>query len=170
MKILNFGSLNIDNVYNVEEFVRPGETVTAKSHTVFAGGKGLNQSIAAARAGAEVIHGGAIGSDGGFLASLLEEAGADAGHLLRLDIPTGHTVIEVDAGGQNRILVWGGANRGLTHAYLEDVFACGSDGDIAPASERDQPHRQHHPPCARSRLPRSIQPLTLPGESRCAAA
>ncbi len=61
MKILNFGSLNIDNVYTVEEFVRPGETVTAKSHTVFAGGKGLNQSIAAARAGAEVIHGGAIG-------------------------------------------------------------------------------------------------------------
>ena len=50
MKILNFGSLNIDNVYTVEEFVRPGETVTAKSHTVFAGGKGLNQSIAAARA------------------------------------------------------------------------------------------------------------------------
>ena len=66
MKILNFGSLNIDNVYTVEEFVRPGETVTAKSHTVFAGGKGLNQSIAAARAGAEVIHGGAIGPDGGF--------------------------------------------------------------------------------------------------------
>ena len=130
MKILNFGSLNIDNVYTVEEFVRPGETVTAKSHTVFAGGKGLNQSIAAARAGAEVIHGGAIGPDGGFLASLLEEAGADAGHLFKLDIPTGHTVIEVDAGGQNRILVWGGANRGLTHAYLEDVFACGSDGDI----------------------------------------
>lgn len=97
MKILNFGSLNIDNVYTVEEFVRPGESVTAKSHTVFAGGKGLNQSIAAARAGAAVIHGGAIGPDGGFLASLLEEAGADAGHLLRLDIPTGHTVIEVDA-------------------------------------------------------------------------
>ena len=69
MKILNFGSLNIDNVYTVEEFVRPGETVTAKSHTVFAGGKGLNQSIAAARAGAEVIHGGAIGPDGGFLGS-----------------------------------------------------------------------------------------------------
>ena len=42
MKILNFGSLNIDNVYTVEEFVRPGESVTAKSHTVFAGGKGLN--------------------------------------------------------------------------------------------------------------------------------
>ena len=66
MKILNFGSLNIDNVYTVEEFVHPGETVTAKSHTVFAGGKGLNQSIAAARAGAEVIHGGSIGPDGGF--------------------------------------------------------------------------------------------------------
>ena len=126
MKILNFGSLNIDNVYTVEEFVRPGETVTAKSHTVFAGGKGLNQSIAAARAGAAVIHGGAIGPDGGFLAALLEEAGADAGHLLKLDIPTGHTVIEVDAGGQNRILVWGGANCGLTHTYAAatEISSC----------------------------------------------
>ena len=62
MKILNFGSLNIDNVYTVEEFVRPGETVTAQSRTVFAGGKGLNQSLAAARAGADVIHAGAVGS------------------------------------------------------------------------------------------------------------
>ena len=75
MKILNFGSLNIDNVYTVEEFVRPGETVTAQSRTVFAGGKGLNQSLAAARAGADVIHAGAVGSDGGFLIDLLEQSG-----------------------------------------------------------------------------------------------
>ena len=77
MKILNFGSLNIDNVYTVEEFVRPGETVTAQSRTVFAGGKGLNQSLAAARAGADVIHAGAVGSDGGFLIDLLEQSGVD---------------------------------------------------------------------------------------------
>ena len=119
MKILNFGSLNIDNVYTVEEFVRPGETVTAQSRTVFAGGKGLNQSLAAARAGADVIHAGAVGSDGGFLIDLLKQSGVDVSRLLETDTPTGHTVIEVDAEGENRILVWGGANRELTHSYLE---------------------------------------------------
>lgn len=130
MKILNFGSLNIDNVYTVEEFVRPGETVTAQSRTVFAGGKGLNQSLAAARAGADVIHAGAVGSDGGFLIDLLEQSGVDVSHLLETDTPTGHTVIEVDAEGENRILVWGGANRELTHSYLEKIFSCGEEGDI----------------------------------------
>ena len=130
MKILNFGSLNIDNVYTVEEFVRPGETVTAQSRTVFAGGKGLNQSLAAARAGADVIHAGAVGSDGGFLIDLLEQSGVDVSRLLETDTPTGHTVIEVDAEGENRILVWGGANRELTHSYLEKIFSCGEEGDI----------------------------------------
>ena len=130
MKILNFGSLNIDNVYTVEEFVRPGETVTAQSRTVFAGGKGLNQSLAAARAGADVIHAGAVGSDGGSLIDLLEQSGVDVSHLLETDTPTGHTVIEVDAEGENRILVWGGANRELTHSYLEKIFSYGEEGDI----------------------------------------
>ena len=130
MKILNFGSLNIDNVYTVEEFVRPGETVTAQSRTVFAGGKGLNQSLAAARAGADVIHAGAVGSDGGFLIDLLEQSGVDVSRLLETDTPTGHTVIEVDAEGENRILVWGGANRELTHSYLEKIFSYGEEGDI----------------------------------------
>lgn len=58
MRIINFGSLNIDKVYQVEQFVRPGQTITAKDYAVAAGGKGLNQSLAAARAGAEVLHAG----------------------------------------------------------------------------------------------------------------
>ena len=84
--------------------------------------------------------------------------------------PTGHTVIEVDAGGQNRILVWGGANCGLTHTYLEDVFACGSDGDIVllqnETSLTDSIIRRAHGLGFRV----VFNPLTLPGESRCAAA
>ena len=60
MRIINFCSLNIDKVYQVEQFVRPGQTITAKDYAVAAGGKGLNQSLAAARAGAEVLHAGAI--------------------------------------------------------------------------------------------------------------
>ena len=99
MKIINFGSLNIDNVYNVQEFVKPGQTIFSNSFQVAAGGKGLNQSIAAARAGAPVIHAGCIGQNGAFLADLMQEAGVDISALLTLDAPTGHTVIEVNAAG-----------------------------------------------------------------------
>lgn len=58
MKVLNFGSLNLDYVYQVEHFVAPGETPSAVSQQVSCGGKGLNQSVALARAGAEVFHAG----------------------------------------------------------------------------------------------------------------
>ena len=62
-KILNYGSLNIDYVYNVPHFVMPGETLAAINRNVFAGGKGLNQSVALSRAGGEVYHAGAVGKD-----------------------------------------------------------------------------------------------------------
>ena len=103
MKILNFGSLNIDIVYAVEHIVKPGETISAPSRALHAGGKGLNQSIAAARAGAQVIHAGNIGGDGAFLAELLQDAGANVSHLRTLDAPSGHAVIQVDKHGQNSI-------------------------------------------------------------------
>ena len=64
MKVINFGSLNIDLVYHVREFARPGETITATNFARFAGGKGLNQSVALSRAGAPVVHAGMVGSDG----------------------------------------------------------------------------------------------------------
>ncbi len=131
MKIINFGSLNIDNVYNVQEFVKPGQTIFANSFQIAAGGKGLNQSIAAARAGAQVIHAGCIGSNGSFLADLMQEAGVDISHLLTLDAPTGHTVIEVNASGQNRIIVHGGTNQMLTQDYLDAVLSKAAPGDLA---------------------------------------
>ena len=74
-RILNFGSLNIDRVYRVEHFVKPGETIASKGYQCFPGGKGLNQSIAAARAGACVFHAGTVGADGDFLIKLLSESG-----------------------------------------------------------------------------------------------
>ena len=57
-RVLNFGSLNLDYVYQVDHFVKPGETISAKSQSINAGGKGLNQSCALARAGASVFHAG----------------------------------------------------------------------------------------------------------------
>ncbi len=131
MKIFNFGSLNIDNVYNVQEFVKPGQTIFSDSFQVAAGGKGLNQSIAAARAGASVIHAGCIGSNGAFLADLMQEAGVDISNLLTLDASTGHTVIEVNAAGQNRIIVHGGTNQMLTEDYLDTVLSKAASGDLA---------------------------------------
>ena len=74
MKILNFGSLNLDYVYQVEHMVQPGETLLSADRKVFCGGKGLNQSIAVARAGAEVYHAGLIGPEGGMLVDILKES------------------------------------------------------------------------------------------------
>lgn len=122
MRIINFGSLNIDKVYQVEQFVQPGQTITAKDYAVAAGGKGLNQSLAAARAGAEVLHAGAIGAEGRFMADLLRESGADTSLLREMDGPSGHAVIEINAAGQNRIIVFGGANRSMTSEYIERVL------------------------------------------------
>ena len=76
-KILNIGSLNLDYVYAVPHFVEAGETLLSGRRDVFAGGKGLNQTVAAARAGAKVCHGGAVGADGEMLLDLLREAGAE---------------------------------------------------------------------------------------------
>ena len=61
MKVLNFGSLNLDYVYQVESILIPGETQASKDRKTFCGGKGLNQSIALAKAGIPVFHAGMIG-------------------------------------------------------------------------------------------------------------
>ena len=77
MKVLNFGSLNIDYIYKVRHFVQKGETQASDMLNIYGGGKGLNQSVALSRAGAEVYHAGVIGTDGAFLKEILEEAGVN---------------------------------------------------------------------------------------------
>jgi ribokinase len=114
MKILNFGSLNIDKVYEVDSLVRPGETITSRSFKKFCGGKGLNQSIALASAGAVVHHAGKIGKDGLFLKAYLEEAGVDVSNIDVTDGPTGHAIIQVNRNGENSIILFGGANHKIT--------------------------------------------------------
>lgn len=131
MKVLNFGSLNIDLVYRVRDFVRPGETVSAASFGRFAGGKGLNQSIALARAGAQVVHAGAVGEDGKFLLELLRENGVDCG-AVRVDpgSPSGHAVIQVADSGENAIVLFPGANHRIDRELVDRAFACVEAGDI----------------------------------------
>ncbi len=129
MKIWNFGSLNIDIVYGVDHIVRPGETISTLHRALHAGGKGLNQSVAAARAGAQVVHAGNIGPDGDFLLALLKDAGADVSHLRTLDAPSGHAVIQVDQHGQNSIFVCSGANAMYDEAYIDSVLDLAEPGD-----------------------------------------
>ncbi len=131
MKIINFGSLNIDRVYELTDFVTPGATVSARALNTFAGGKGLNQSIAAARAGAHVFHVGAVGSDGAFLLDLLKDAGADVSMTKTLDSESGHAIIQVNQNGQNCIIIYGGTNRKLTRDHIDAALGLAEPGDIA---------------------------------------
>ena len=122
MPILNFGSLNIDHVYRVDTFVLPGETKHTKSYTVHSGGKGLNQSIAAARAGSQVFHAGIAGRDGGFLVEMLQAAGVDTSLMLTSNDVSGHAIIQVSDSGQNCILLYGGTNQMLTEDYVDQTL------------------------------------------------
>lgn len=122
MDILNFGSLNIDFVYKVDEFLKPGETKLSQSLDFFCGGKGLNQSIAAARAGNRVYHAGLLGEDGKMLRDKLEENGVILDYLTPVSGKSGHAMIQVDKRGQNCILLYGGTNQALTKEYIDSVL------------------------------------------------
>lgn len=123
MKIINIGSLNIDYVYTVAHAVCPGETIAAKKLEKHCGGKGLNQSVALAKAGAEIYHAGKIGEDGQMLLSLLKKYGVNTEYVfIQNKIPTGHAVIQVDSTGQNCIVVYGGANADISKEEIDSIL------------------------------------------------
>jgi len=130
MRILNFGSCNIDHVYSLENIVRSGETVSTHSLELFEGGKGLNQSIAAARAGMKVFHAGCVGEDGQMLRDIMQSCGVDLRYLKTVDKRTGHAIIQVSRFGENCILLYGGANLEVTPEYIDEVLADFGRGDI----------------------------------------
>lgn len=135
-KILNFGSLNLDQVYRVDAFVQPGETKSSLSLETHCGGKGLNQSVAAARAGAEVWHAGVIGCDGDMLFDKLKENGVNLSLTERSERVSGHAIIQVDNNGQNCILLYGGTNQQLTEEYIDRVLEdFGSEGLVLVQNE-----------------------------------
>jgi ribokinase len=130
MKILNFGSCNIDFVYNLEHIVREGETISAEKMKKFSGGKGLNQSVALAKGGAEVYHAGKIGADGEFLREILKGAGVNTDFLETVNEPTGHAIIQVSKSGQNSIIISDGANGCVDKAFIDGVLCNFSKDDI----------------------------------------
>lgn len=122
--ILNFGSINLDLVYRVPHLPAPGETLASLSMDRYLGGKGINQSIAAARAGATVRHVGCVGPDGDWLCARIEGMGVRTGGIARVEVPSGHALILVDAAGENQIVIVPGAN----HAFTEAQVAAALDG------------------------------------------
>ena len=129
MKILNFGSLNLDNVYQVPHFLQAGETMAALSEAVHPGGKGLNQSLALARAGADVYHAGVVGNGSELLTNLLKENGVHDDYLLHRDCTQGSTMIQVSPKGENCILLFGQSNHAITKAQVEETIAAFAPGD-----------------------------------------
>lgn len=130
MKVCNIGSLNIDYVYTVDHFVQPGETTSSARMETFAGGKGLNQSIALARAGADVHHAGRIGQEGQFLKDTLCTSGVNVSMVQAVEGSSGHAIIQVDKNGQNCILLHGGANQMMDEAFVDRVLEQFQSGDI----------------------------------------
>ena len=130
MKILNFGSLNIDLVYGVSHHARTGETLTTRDFKRHMGGKGLNQSVSLCRAGAEVYHAGCVGEDGVFLRDYLAESGVDTEHVRVIKEATGHAVIQVNSEGDNCILLYPGANRCQTKEAMDAALEGFAAGDL----------------------------------------
>ena len=130
MKVLNIGSMNLDHVYQVDHIVQPGETEASFDMNVFLGGKGINQSMALAKAGVPVYHGGMIGEDGQPFLDACKEYGVNADHIKMIEGKTGHAIIQVDKNAQNCILLYGGANQKLTEAYVDEVLNNFESGDI----------------------------------------
>lgn len=130
MKVLCFGSLNIDYTYKVPHFVKKGETLASERLQVFGGGKGLNQSVALAKEGTEVYHAGSIGQDGMFLLDMLKDAGANTDFVKILDtVRTGNAIIQNDKSGDNCIILYGGANQAITREQVDEVMSHFESGD-----------------------------------------
>ncbi len=130
MKFLVFGSMNIDKVYKLPALPEKGETLTCSGYEEHVGGKGLNQAVSLARAGAEVYMAGRVGADGRGLVEFLQDAGVNTDLVQISDTVTGHAVIEVDGGGQNQMILFPGANHEITAEYCDKVLESFGSGDL----------------------------------------
>lgn len=130
MAIFNLGSINVDHFYQVPHLPEPGETVVSDDYTYGLGGKGANQSVAAACGGAKVVHIGAIGANAKWTREKLESFGIESDHIATLDMPTAHAVIYVDMVGENAIVISGGANLAQDEALITIALDDSVAGDF----------------------------------------
>jgi ribokinase len=130
MKILVYGSLNIDLVFSVDKIVVPGETISSSAFSRNAGGKGANQAAALAKAGMKTWMAGKTGKDGAFILELLESYGVNTEKVVRYDGPSGQAIIQVDKNGQNSIVLFSGGNSLVTTDEIERSLSFLEEGDI----------------------------------------
>ena len=129
MTVYNLGSINIDHFYRVPHIPAPGETLAATSHMTGLGGKGANQSVAAARAGSRAVHIGAVGPDGGPWVARLQEFGVET-RVAEVPEATAHANICVDDSGENMIVIFPGANAKQSLNHLEYALQDARAGDF----------------------------------------
>lgn len=140
-KIVVVGSLNIDTFLFVPIFPVPGETVLAEDLLLRAGGKGFNQSVAAAKAGGDVTFIGAIGEQEYQFEEILVANNASSEGLVRKKGPTGQAFIEVNTDGENRIVIVPGANALLAPEDLSSLHGLSSDSDVVVLSLNEIPEQ-----------------------------
>ncbi|MEM8776702.1 MAG: ribokinase [Pseudomonadota bacterium] len=128
--IYNLGSINADHIYRLSHLPQPGETIAADAFETGLGGKGANMSVAAVRAEADVRHIGAIGKDGRWALERLGRYGVDASSVQMLDAATGHAIINVDAAGENAIVIFPGANQMQSEDHIRSVLSNASSKDV----------------------------------------
>jgi len=130
MKILNFGSINKDFFYSVNDFVKPGETISSIRYNIKIGGKGLNQSVGISKAGQKIYHAGIINKDDTFILDKLKKWNINCENILLSNNPTGHAIIQVDNKGENSIIIHGGANHDVDIKFIKSVLSKFDSGDI----------------------------------------
>ena len=129
MAIFNLGSINIDHIYYVKHLPLPGETLLATDLVTVLGGKGANQSIAAALAGSNVRHIGSFGRRDDWIIRSLSDVGIDTSNINAMQGPSGHAIIYVDATAENSIVLFGGANQQITEAQIDTALAEANEDD-----------------------------------------
>jgi len=139
MKILVYGSLNIDLIFSVEHIVQPGETIASNALEKSAGGKGANQAAALAKAGMEVYMAGKIGEDGRFLLDLLGSYGVNTEKVAIYPGATGQALIQLDRSGQNSIILYAGGNGEIRKDEIPAVLEAFGTGD-AVLLQNEIPH------------------------------
>lgn len=132
-RVMVVGSLNLDSAHRLPALPRPGQTVVAREVATALGGKGANQAVAAARAGAAVRMVGAVGADaaGTLMRAELEAAGVDGdGVLVLADVPSGSAVVLVADDAENTIVVVPGANAHIPDEHVRRACAQLAPGDV----------------------------------------
>lgn len=130
MTVYCLGSINIDHVYRLRALPRAGETLAAATHIPGLGGKGVNQSIAALRSGATVVHIGAVGAGDTWIAAQLSAHGITMDFIARVPEGTGHAIVAVDDAGENQIIIFSGANQAQDAGLIASALATARPGDI----------------------------------------